>query len=63
MPFKRLILHMFFKSEVKHLTSRIQYLKKMRNSVSNQFTEDYYLAKLDEIVNMAYVFEIYKRLP
>lgn len=60
MPFKRLILYMFFKSEVKHLTSRIQYLKKMRNSVSNQFTEDYYLAKLDELLNMARAFEVVK---
>jgi hypothetical protein len=57
---KRIILHMLYRKELNHLKSRIEYLKKMRNKSSDQFTEDYYLARLDELLIVATAFYIIK---
>lgn len=49
---------MLYRKELKHLRSRIKYLKKMRNDSHNQFTEDHYMARLDELLTVANAFNI-----
>lgn len=54
-------LRIFYKNEIKHIQSRIKYLWNMRKSDSNQFHEDYFLAKLDELLIVANAFDVIER--
>ena len=58
MNFRGAVLRILFKREVEHIESRLEYLKKMRNSESDRFTEDYYMARLDETLIIARALEI-----